>query len=30
VTSRIALFLSGYGLYLRLAHWDFLRSLRKK
>jgi teichuronic acid exporter len=30
VTSRIALFLSGYGLYLRLAHWDFLRGLRKK
>ncbi|MDB5047982.1 MAG: hypothetical protein JWO30_1053 [Fibrobacteres bacterium] len=30
VISRIALFLSGYGLYLRLAHWDFLRGLRKK
>jgi O-antigen/teichoic acid export membrane protein len=28
--ARIALFVSGYGLYLRLAHWDFLIGLRKK
>lgn len=30
VTARVALFLAGYGLYLRLVHWDFLVSLRKK
>jgi O-antigen/teichoic acid export membrane protein len=30
LAARIALFLSGYGLYLRLAHWDFLIGLRKK
>jgi teichuronic acid exporter len=30
LASRVALFLSGYGLYLRLAHWDFLMNLRKK
>jgi hypothetical protein len=30
VSARVALFLAGYGLYLRLAHWDFLLSLRKK
>jgi hypothetical protein len=30
VSARVALFLAGYGLYLRLAHWDFLISLRKK
>jgi O-antigen/teichoic acid export membrane protein len=30
LAARIALFLSGYGLYLRLAHWDFLVGLRKK
>jgi O-antigen/teichoic acid export membrane protein len=30
ISARVALFLAGYGLYLRLAHWDFLLSLRKK
>jgi O-antigen/teichoic acid export membrane protein len=30
VSARVALFLAGYGLYLRLAHWDFLLGLRKK
>jgi O-antigen/teichoic acid export membrane protein len=30
ISARVALFLAGYGLYLRLAHWDFLISLRKK
>jgi O-antigen/teichoic acid export membrane protein len=30
LAARIALFLSGYGLYLRMAHWDFLLGLRKK
>lgn len=30
VSARMALFLAGFGLYLRLAHWDFLIGLRKK
>ncbi|MDB5103900.1 MAG: hypothetical protein JWP91_1589 [Fibrobacteres bacterium] len=30
LAARVALFLSGYGLYLKLAHWDFLIGLRKK
>jgi O-antigen/teichoic acid export membrane protein len=30
MAARVVLFLAGYGLYLRIAHWDFLHSLRKK
>lgn len=30
LAARLALFLSGYGLYLRLVHWDFLTGLRRK
>ncbi len=28
--ARIALFCLGYGLFLRLAHWEFLKGLRRK
>jgi hypothetical protein len=28
--ARIGLFCAGYGLFLRLTHWQFLISLRRK
>jgi O-antigen/teichoic acid export membrane protein len=30
LTARIALFCAGYALFLRLAHWEFLKGLRRK
>jgi hypothetical protein len=30
LAGRLALFCAGYGLFLRVAHWEFLVSLRRK